>query len=127
MYCCVILLDFSEAELRKLLLKVSSDGDVVHQDLVYHASQLCRLMSLAYAEFHRVLYSSKLTDLTFLIQGASALEVLCKIYEENDQKGGFNNIAYGKQIVAVSRRWLPEMICVSFKALKDGFSDSLLG
>jgi len=115
----------------KLLLNLSynvTSGDDVPQELVHHASQLCQLMSLAYTEFHRVLYSNKLTDNAFLVQGAKALEELCNIYEENDQKGGLaTTIAYGKQIVDISKRYLPELICVSFKALKDGFSDSLLG
>jgi len=129
--CTVYIIpDFHQSEMMELLLKESSgvtSGDDVPQELVHHASQLCQLMSLAYTEFHRVLYSNKLTDKTFLVQGAKALEELCKIYEENDQKSRLANNAYGKQIVGISKQYLPEMICVSFKALKDGFSDSLLG
>jgi len=82
---------------------------------------------MAYNEFHRVLYSSKLTDVSYLVNGAKLLNKLGTIYENSSQPNESAIDIFEKQIVTMSQKYLPEFMCVSFKAMKDGFEDSLSG
>lgn len=93
--------------------------------VVNHASHLYQVMLMAHEEFHRVLYSSKLTDVPYLVNATKLLNKLGTIYEDCDQIDESALKSIEKQIVAMSQKYLPEFICVSFKAMKDGFSDSL--
>lgn len=105
----------------------SLSSDEISSVLVNHASHLYQVMLMAHDEFSRVLYSSKLTDVSYLVNGAKLLNKLGTIYEEHGQKSGSVITSLEKQIVIMSQRYLPEFMCVSFKAMKDGYSDSLSG
>ena len=82
---------------------------------------------MAHDEFCRVLYSSKLTDVSYLVNAAKLLNKLGSIYEDDSQMNGSAINSFEKQIVTMSQKYLPEFMCVSFKAMKDGYSDSLSG
>ena len=84
-------------------------------------------MLMAHNEFCRVLYSSKLTDIPYLVNAAKLLSKLATIYEDCNQVNELAIKCFEKQIVAVLYKYLPEFMCVSFKAMKDGYSDSLSG
>ena len=109
----------------------SSTGNLPSHDIssvvVSHATHLYQVMLMAHDEFCRVLYSSKLTNVAYLENAAKLLNKLNSIYEDNSQLNGSVTSSFEKQIVAVSQKYLPEFMCVSFKAMKDGYSDSLSG
>ena len=95
---------------------------VASEIIVQHASLLYQAMVLSHEEFHRVLHQPKLTDVAYLVNTAKFLRGLNIIYE--------NDVVImmaEKQISVMIEKYLPEMACVSFKALKDGYSDSLSG
>ena len=94
---------------------------------ISHASHLYQIMLLAHDEFCRVLYSSKFTDVSYLVNAAKLLNKLGNIYEDSSQMNGSATNSIEKQIVTMSQKYLSEFMCVSFKAMKDGYSDSLSG
>ena len=95
--------------------------------VVNHATHLYQVMLMGHDEFHRVLYSSKLTNVPYLVSAAKLLNKLSTIYEDCNQTNEVAIKCFEKQIVTISQKYLPEFICVSFKAMKDGYSDSLSG
>ena len=95
--------------------------------VISHASHLYQVMLMAHDEFCRVLYSDKLTDVSYLVNAAKLLNKLGSIYEDDSQMNGSAINSFEKQIVTMSQKYLPEFMCVSFKAMKDGYSDSLSG
>ena len=95
--------------------------------VVNHATCLYQVMLMAHDEFCRVLYSSKLTNIPYLVNAAKLLNKLGTIYEDGNQINEQAIKCFERQIVAISQKYLPEFICVSFKAMKDGYSDSLSG
>ena len=99
----------------------------VSSAVINHASHLYQVMLMAHNEFCRVLYSSKLTDVSYLVNAAKLLDKLATIYEDSSQINGSATNSIEKQIVTMSQKYLPEFMCVSFKAMKDGYSDSLSG
>ena len=95
--------------------------------VVNHATYLYQVMLMAHDEFCRVLYSSKLTNVPYLVNAAKLLNKLGTIYEDCNQINELAIKCFERQIIAISQKYLPEFICVSFKAMKDGYSDSLSG
>lgn len=95
--------------------------------VVNHATHLYQVMLMAHDEFCRVLYSSKLTDVSYLVNGTKLLNKLAIIYEDCDKTNQSAITSFERQIVMMSQKYLPEFMCVSFKAMKDGYSDSLSG
>lgn len=93
---------------------------VVHQ----HARLLYQTMVLSHEEFNRVLYSSQPIDVAYLVNTAKLLNNLNVIYEENSQ---LKVLMIERQISVMLKKYLPELACISFKALKDGYSVSLSG
>ena len=102
---------------------VTTDSNVpVLED---HATHLYRVMSLSHDEFERVLYSSRLTDVSYLVKAARNLKELSIIYDDDSKKTDKVTKIFESQIITISERFLPELACVSFKALKDAYSDTL--
>ena len=102
-----------------------SSHDIPHV-IVQHATFLYQVMSASYNEFHRVLYSSKAIDVAYLVSVAKSLKELCLIYEDENESER-NIAAFEKQVIYVSKKFLPEFVCISFKAMKDAHSDILSG
>ena len=84
-------------------------------------------MLIAHDEFCRVLYSSKLTDVSYLVNVAKLLNKLGAIYEDCIEMNGPVINSLENQLVTMLQKYLPEFICVSFKGMKDVFSNSLSG
>lgn len=101
-----------------------SDSDVP-EVVLQHASYLYQVMVWSHTEFHRVLYSSKLTDGEYLISTGKFLKNLNVIYEDKSKPEVI--IHFEKQISIMLIKYLPELACIAFKALKDGYSDSWSG
>lgn len=102
----------------------TSDQDV--EVVMQHASNLYLVMILSHDEFQRVLYSNRLTDVSYLVNAAKILKELNLIYENDNQLDEVITI-FENQITMIAEMFLPELACVSFKSLKDGYSDSLSG
>ena len=103
-----------------------SDHDVP-QIIVQHATCLYRVMATSHDEFHRVLYSKFPTDVTYLVNAARILKELNIIYDDDKQLDEMTTTIFEKQVVFASKKYLPELACVSFKAMKDGYLDSWSG
>lgn len=111
-----------------LAAELSTDGstsdfavpEVVHQ----HARLLYQAMISSHEEFDRVLYSALPIDVAYLVKTAKLLDELNAIYEENSQ---LEVVMIEQQISAMLKKYLPELACVAFKALKDGYSVSWSG
>lgn len=78
-------------------------------------------MVLSHTEFQRVLYSPELTDGEYLVSTTTFLKNLNAVYEDVSQQEVI--IFFEKQISSMLIKYLPELACIAFKALKDGYSD----
>lgn len=92
--------------------------DVVLQ----HARYLYQAMTHSSEEFQRVLLTDKLTDIAYLKNTSKSLEMLSIMYETCN----LPEKVIEKQVLYMSTK-LPELACIAFKALKDGYSDSWSG
>ena len=105
---------------------VRSD-DNIPQQIFHHAECLYLVMTACSAEFHRVLYKSdEIVDISFLVKTAKLLNQLSDIYE-NVPADSFISLALERQVTYISTKHLPELASISFKAMKDVYSDSLSG
>ena len=94
--------------------------------VMLHAKHIYDLVRAAEKEFQDVLHKAQHTiKVAFLIQASKHLYELCKMYEDctdlSQQK------VFGEQVAFLFRRYLPELSCVSFKAMKDMYSETMSG
>ena len=94
--------------------------------VMLHAKHIYDLVRAAEKEFQYVLHKAQHTiKVAFLIQASKHLYELCKIYQDctdlSQQK------LFGEQVAFLFRRYLPELSCVSFKAMKDMYSETMSG
>lgn len=94
--------------------------------VMLHAKHIYELAGAAKKEFQYVLHEAHHTiKVTFLIQASKCLVELCKMYEDctdlSQQK------LFEEQVAFLFRRHLPELSCVSFKAMKDMYSNTMSG
>ena len=94
--------------------------EVVHQ----HARLLYQAMVLSHEEFNRILYSAQPIDVAYLVNTAKLLNELNAVYEEISKP---QVAMIERQISAMLKKYLPELACIAFKALKDGYSVSWSG
>lgn len=94
--------------------------------VLLHAKHIYELVGAAKKEFQYVLHEAHHTiKVTFLIQASKHLGELCKIYEDCTDLSWQK--LFGEQVVFLFRRHLPELSCVSFKAMKDVYSNTMSG
>ena len=94
--------------------------------VMLHAKHIYELAGAAKKEFQFVLHEAHHTiKVTFLIQASKHLGELCKIYEDCTDLSWQK--LFEKQVAFLFRRHLPELSCVSFKAMKDLYSNTMSG
>ena len=105
---------------------VRSD-DNIPQQILHHAECLYLVMTACSVEFHRVLYKSdEIVDISFLLKTSKLLKQLVDIYEDVPADSIILS-TLERQVTYISTKHLPELASISFKAMKDAYSDSLSG
>ena len=109
---------------------ITNTSEVCSKELpgvvMLHAKHIYELAGTAKKEFQFVLHEAHHTiKVTFLIQASKHLGELCKIYEDCTDVSWQK--LFGEQVAFLFRRHLPELSCVSFKAMKDMYSNTMSG
>lgn len=109
---------------------ITNTSEVCSKELpgvvMLHAKHIYELAAAAKKEFQFVLHEAHHTiKVTYLIQASKHLGELCKIYE--DCTDVLWQKLFGEQVAFLFRRHLPELSCVSFKAMKDMYSNTMSG
>ena len=94
--------------------------------VMLHAKHIYELAGAAKKEFQFVLHEAHRTiKVTFLIQASKHLGELCKIYEDCTDLSWQK--LFEEQVAFLFRRHLPKLSCISFKAMKDLYSNTMSG